>query len=455
MNLKNRISFLVSWLFTVLFGLASTFIFVLYSNFRKEEFRDRLEIRALSSIKLLMNVKEVDHELMKTIDENSINSLYDERTLIFDSHLKLIFSNIEGKTIKWSINDLNYLKKHKSFFKKKGEYEYFGVNYKTNTTNYYVLISATDKFGARKVDYLRYVLLISYLVFTVVCWFLTSFMVKKAINPLWEFHQNIKNINENNLDTRLLVSKKKTQNEIDLLATEFNFMMDRIQLSYQKQKEFTAHASHELRTPLSRVTSQLENRISNNELLQKDTTFLKTILNDVNQITELIHSLLILSKLDTNKSNNLDFCRIDEILFASIEKTNKMYPNFSISLDMVESTNLEQFLEIKGNKSLLEIALINILKNACIYSTNKQAFVKIETIENELIVSVSNYGKTLNSDEQKQLFTPFMRGANSNGTNGFGLGLRIVKRILHLHHADVYYRSPSDNCNVFDIKFYF
>lgn len=111
MTLKNRISLLVSLLFTILFGLASTLIFVLYSNFRKEEFRDRLEIKALSNIKLLVNVKEVDDQLLKMIDQNSINKLYDEKTLVFDSHFKLIYSSIDDAKINWSIDDLKYLKK--------------------------------------------------------------------------------------------------------------------------------------------------------------------------------------------------------------------------------------------------------------------------------------------------------------------------------------------------------
>ena len=79
MTLKNRISLLVSLLFTILFGLASTVIFVLYSNFRKEEFRDRLQIKALSNIKLLVNVKEVDDDLLKMIDQKSNNKLHDEK----------------------------------------------------------------------------------------------------------------------------------------------------------------------------------------------------------------------------------------------------------------------------------------------------------------------------------------------------------------------------------------
>lgn len=442
---------MVSLLFTILFGLASTVIFVLYSNFRKEEFRDRLQIKALSNIKLLVNVKEVDDQLLKMIDQNSINKLYDEKTLVFDSHYKLIYSSIDDAKINWSIEDLKYLKKHKTFFKQQGDYEVYGVFYDTKDKDFYALISATDDYGKRKLLFLRYTLVVSYIFFTCICWVLTSFMVKKALSPLSIFHQKIKNINENNLDTR--VASKSNKNEIDLIANEFNFMMDRIEVSYQKQKEFTAHASHELRTPLSRITSQIENVIADTSTSERGKSFLKTILSDVNQLTELITSLLILSKIDTKNNEHSEMQRMDEILFSAIENINKSFPDFVILFEMEESDNLDAALEIQGNKNLLEIALGNVLKNACVYSDNKQARVIINTIDDNLVISILNTGNTLDEMEQKNLFQPFMRGENSKGTTGFGLGLRIVSRILTLHKAQITYSVPQENLNQFQLIF--
>jgi len=452
MTLKNRISLLVSLLFTILFGLASTLIFVLYSNFRKDEFRDRLEIKALSNIKLLVNVKEIDNQLLKMIDQNSINKLYDEKTLVFDSDYKLIYSSIDDAKIKWSVDDLKYLKKHKTFFKKQGNYEVYGVFYDTKDRDFYALISATDNFGQRRLLFLRYTLIVSYILFTCICWVITSITVKKLMSPLNTFHQKIKNINENNLDTR--VESKSNKDEIDLIANEFNFMMDRIQISYQRQKEFTANASHELRTPLSRITSQIENVIADANTTNERKSFLRNILSDVNQLTELINSLLILSKIDNKKDENNEVHRMDEILFSAIENLNKSFPEFVILFEIEESENLDTVLETDGNKNLLEIAISNVLKNACVYSDNKQAKVLISTKEDVLIISISNTGETLNKEEQKNLFQPFMRGKNSKGTAGFGLGLRIVQRILTLHNASITYSVPNINTNLFQLFFH-
>src|SRR5690606_3312753 len=159
------------------------------------------------------------------------------------------------------------------------------------------------------------------------------------MSPLRTFHQKIKNINENNLDTR--IKSKSNKNEIDLIANEFNFMMDRIEVSYEKQKEFTAQASHELRTPLSRITSKIENTIADSITSDKVKSFLKTILLDINQLTELINSLLILSKIDNKNHEDQEAHRIDEILFSAIENLNKTFPDFVILFEIEESENLD------------------------------------------------------------------------------------------------------------------
>lgn len=452
MTLKNRISLLVSLLFTVLFGLASTFIFILYANFRKQEFKDRLEIKALTTIKLLANIKDTDYKLLKLIDKNAIDQLHDEKTLIFDAHFTLIYSSLDDVKIKWSVADLNYLKKNKTFFKNQNGNEFYGILFKKNAKSYYVLISANDSYGNRKLVYLQYVLIISYLVFTILCWILTSFTVNKTMRPLGILHQKIKNINENNLDTRIVV--KSNKNELDLIAREFNFMMSRIEVSYQKQKEFTAHASHELRTPLARLMAQIENKTTAGKLDADTKIFLNSLLTDVVQLTELINSLLILSRIDNKKIELKKNHRIDEIIFSAIEKVNKIHPDFVIHFDIIDSLNMDSLLEIKGNKSLLEIAFTNVLKNACTYSNNNQCKILLLAENDVLKILIFNTGETIDNQEQTKLFEPFFRGKNAVEKSGFGLGLRIVQRILTLHFANIAYTIPEKELNLFTITFH-
>ncbi len=451
MTLKTKISLLIASLFTIVFGIAVIVIYMLFANFRKEEFESRLKEQAVSSIKLLVEVKEIDKQLLKIIDQNSINKLYNEKTLIFDADYNLIYSSIDDTKINWKNSDLDYLKKNKTFFKIENLKETYGFFYDTNEKDYYALVSASDDYGKRKLRYLLFILISTYIFFTSITWAAVFYSVKRLLRPLVDFHHRLKGINEKNMDTRIIVKDEK--DEIDLLASEFNRMLHRIDESYQKQKEFTSHASHELRTPVARVTAQLENKLYDTNTDVESKQFFIKLLSDINQLSDLISSLLLLSKLENDNFEEAEVIRIDELVFEATAKLNKIYPDFKVILDIDSTEEMDQLLEIKGNKSLLEIAFINLLKNACLYSPDKQANVDIKQYAGRLVLSIKNKGQTLSEEEQKRIFQPFMRGKNSRNKAGLGLGLRIVQRILHQHHTYISYLAPNEDTNIFNIQF--
>ncbi|MDP5138869.1 MAG: hypothetical protein NWP83_00185 [Spirosomaceae bacterium] len=72
MTIKSKISFYISTVFTLLFGVVCLFIITLFADFRMQEFEARLNEKALTAVKLLLDVKEVDERLLKIIDQNTI-----------------------------------------------------------------------------------------------------------------------------------------------------------------------------------------------------------------------------------------------------------------------------------------------------------------------------------------------------------------------------------------------
>jgi len=447
MNLKNKTAFIISVLFTIIFAISATVIYLLFADFRKVEFESRLKEKAITSIKLLVEVEQIDKQLLKVIDQNSINKLYDEKTLIFDADYNLIYSSLDDTKIKWTINDLKNLKQKKTFFRKEKENEVYGFFHDTNDKDYYALISANDNFGKRKLEYLIYILISTYLILTSITWLLIYRIVKKLLHPLDEFLTKIKRISEDNLETRIAVNVKI--NEIDLLAIEFNSMLERINKSYKKQQEFTSNASHELRTPLARLTAQLENRIIEEKLKEFDSTFNLSILSEIKQLSELTNSLLILSRMDSEIFFQPEYCRLDELIFEAFEKTHKLYPDLKMDFNIDDNFDLD----IKGNKNLLEIAFFNLTKNAYLYSKSKTIIINVIKKNNSISVTISNDGITLTTEEQIKLFEPFSRGKNSKDISGLGLGLRIVKRILTQQKATIEYSISEQNMNVFTISF--
>ena len=138
----------------------------------------------------------------------------------------------------------------------------------------------------------------------------------------------------------------------------------------------------------------------------------------------------------------------------TISIVKKSHADFHSSFELIENPLFEYKLEIACNETLLTIAFVNLLKNACLYSIDKKAIIQINHPNNDqLIVSIKNNGNVLNNEEQEILFQAFMRGKNSLNKPGSGLGLRIVQRIFKYHKAQLNYSVNENNLNKFEIIF--
>jgi K+-sensing histidine kinase KdpD len=181
---------------------------------------------------------------------------------------------------------------------------------------------------------------------------------------------------------------------------------------------------------------------------------LQQIQRDVYQLSDLTNSLLLLTKFDKENIQSIyEEVRIDEVIFESFEAVEKSYPKLKLDFLISEDTSEDALLTIKGIQSLLDIVFINLFKNAAIYSDDVEVDVLIKENDEHLIVDVISHGNTISKEEQTKLFEAFKRGKNSQNISGSGLGLRIVKRILEYHGAQIIYTSPADLLNKFSVIF--
>jgi signal transduction histidine kinase len=446
MNLKQRFSVLFSFLFSILLAAVMVVVYYLSSNFRTEEFQDRLSEKAETTVKLLVEVKEVDYQLLKIIDKNTINRLYNEKILVFNDSLQLIYSSIDDATIHWTKEDLDYISKNKVLFKKSKEYDVLGQQYRFHNKPYYVLISAEDKYGNRKLSYLKYLLASAFLSGISLVWVLSFYLSKRSLQPLDKVRKQIQEITVKNLNTRLPETKR--EDEINALSQSFNQMMDRIDEAYSRQKEFTGNASHELRTPIARIVTQLENVLQNSNLNPQTEKTLKSITEDSYQLSDMVTSLLLLSELD-NKGNVTAFrkIRLDEIIFHTSAQLSQQYPGFKLQFEIENTSERDIDIEIKGDETLLKTAIANLFKNAYAYSDNKIVKCLVRQNQDNIQLIITNTGEVPDVADTAILFNTFTRGSNTHHKPGSGVGLSIVQRVLQYHHASVVYNIYDNYIN--------
>lgn len=452
MSLKRKIALTLSISFSILVGIVMVIIYILFNDFRREEFKERFVQRLEFTSHFILRSKDFEEEAPIFFNENSDNILLNEKILIFNENKELIYSTIKDQKVTWDSKLLDELDRKKSVFTEKTFPEIYAAKRNINGENYYILTSAYDTNGKSKLAYLKYLLITAYITSILLIGFFSYYFMGKFLHPLEQLNQEVSEITAHKLNTQIPV--KDSKDEISILAQSFNTMIIRLNDIFQSQKDFTASASHEIRTPITRMAFQIENLIKLEDHSPTTLSALQQMLKDVYVLSDLTNSLLLLTKFDKENIQSIyEEVRIDEVVFESFDRVKKSFLNLKMNFNIAETSLEDALLTIKGVQSLLIIVFINLLKNAAIYSETEEVNVLLTEDKNVIVIDVVSFGQTIPEKEQPKLFEAFTRGNNSQNISGSGLGLRIVKRILEYHGAKIIYTSYKNNTNTFSITF--
>lgn len=452
MSLKRKIALTISIAFSLLFGMVMAVIYLSFNDFRRDEFKERFRQRLEFTSHFISKSKDFEEEAPVFFNENSDNILLNEKILIFNEKKELIYSTIKDRNVTWDSAMLKELDRKKIIYTEKTIPEIYAALRNINGENYYILTSAFDTNGKSKLGYLKYLLITAYVMSTMLIGFFSYYFVEKFLRPLEDLNKEISEVTAHKLTTQIPV--QQSNDEVSVLAKSFNTMIGRLDDVFQSQKDFTASASHEIRTPITRMAFQLENLIKFEEHSPETLSALQQIQRDVYQLSDLTNSLLLLTKFDKENIQSIyEEVRIDEVIFEAFEAVEKSYPQLKMDFLINEDSSENAFLTIKGIQSLLVIVFINLFKNAAVYSDNTEVNVLITETNDNLSIEVISHGNTISEEEQMKLFEAFTRGNNAQNISGSGLGLRIVKRILEYHDADIIYSSLEDYINKFTLFF--
>lgn len=448
-NFKVRSAILFTALVAVILLVSYVVIYVSYRNYKEDEFFLRLEEKALTTYKFLTEVQEIDYDLLKVIDKNTINALYNEKVLVFDDNHKLIYSSIDDQAVSYSKELLDKIEKEGLIQYNEGYLEVVGLLVHHKGQKGIVIASADDTYGENKLNNLLITLLISYIFAIALTAALSYFYVKQSFAPLDVLNQQITRIRQNRLNERVPVGKN--QDELSQLASNFNNMLDRIESAFNVQRSFIQHASHELRTPLANLITSCESALNKNLSVAEYRELIESLNEEHRNLVELTNALLLLSKYESQADELvLPSIRADEVLFSVMDEVQQLYPEHIIHFNFSETPDSEQELNIHANEVLLKTALGNLLRNACKYSSDKQVQIELSVTDSGVTFSFGNNGDPIADDELEYMMQPFFRGRNSEKIKGYGLGLSIARRITELHHGTLSYRK-NDKKNVFSL----
>lgn len=452
MNILAKLTLRFSIITASILVLFSASIFVFSAMFRSAEFYDRLESRAITTARLLVTVQEVDKELLRIIDKNSLPALPEEQVLVFDKNNELDYSSVENPTMDYTPEFLDRVRREGKIIYKKGDVEQLAFNYKEEGyADYIVLASAYDRYGRRKLANLRMILLLGLLVGIGIIVPTGWIYSNQALAPLANINNQVASINAGNLDRRL--DEGNRTDEIARLAMNFNQMLIRLETAFEVQQSFVANASHELRTPLAAMRSQLQVILAKDRSAEEYRSTLQSLLDDTDAFARLTTGLLHLAQSNVdNQRFRFVPCRVDEVLFSAQEELAKLHPDYHFQMDYGTLPDDEEALTVLGHEQLLSIAFLNFMDNACKFSPDHTVHISLLSSPKLLEIQFNDNGIGIPPDEQDKIFNPFHRAANVQGVaRGHGIGLSLCQKIIQLHNGEIKLKSAPGKGSSFTI----
>lgn len=295
----------------------------------------------------------------------------------------------------------------------------------------YMLVAVSLEEATIILKNLRIILYITFPIILVLLFIVARFIAGRSIKPINSIIQTSNAITKDNLKSRIELPKHK--DELYLLSETINNLLDRVENTIEREKQFTSDASHELRTPLAVIKGTLEVLIRkprDPEEYQQKITF---CISEVDRINNLVDQLLLLARFENQKLTttienlNLNDC-IDETLNRFVDKAQKR--------NIVVNKNYRNLFFVNSDKYLISIILHNLISNALKYSReNGQIEISIDKANSKTVLKVTDNGIGIAANEIDKVFNSFYRTSNSTDNpeiKGTGLGLSIAKRLCDI-----------------------
>lgn len=221
-----------------------------------------------------------------------------------------------------------------------------------------------------------------------------------------------------------------------------------IQLSVEAQRVFAANASHELRTPLAVMRNDIEVLERNKNSTKDDIALtLKSNLEEIERMSGIVENLLFLARSGNTRSPESLIVDIGVLISNMSRKMQSSLRKKDISI--IEKISPSIF--IRGNRALLERAVLNILQNSIEHTPRGGNIeIQISKKDSNAHIEVRDSGVGISGDDLPHIFTRFYKGSVSSGS---GLGLSIVKEIVGQHHGHIFIISEKDVGTTVTINF--
>lgn len=273
----------------------------------------------------------------------------------------------------------------------------------------------------------------------------------RALNPLKAITVTAEQVTARGLNQRVPTSDEDP--EIQRLIQVLNRMMDRLEASFHQATRFSADASHELKTPLAAMQAELENAIQNASQGSPQQRVCASLLEETQRLKRITSGLLLLSQAD---SGQLKLTPEEIPLSEDLESIVEDARILAADLDVQFKLELQPGVKVRGDRALMRMAVLNLVKNAVLYNQQGGSVDLGLSSGKEVELTICNTGRGISPEDQPRVFDRFFRGRNraAHSPEGLGLGLSLAREIIVAHQGKLLLKEsrPGHTCFSVSLK---
>ncbi|QRY79619.1 sensor histidine kinase N-terminal domain-containing protein [Pseudomonas sp. PDNC002] len=232
--------------------------------------------------------------------------------------------------------------------------------------------------------------------------------------------------------------------EVHSLVSELNLLLERLNSAMEAERRLTSDAAHEIRTPLASLRTHAQVALRSSDPAAH-AHGLAQVSRSVERISALMEQILLLARLDAEELHEI-FRPVDLGLLAE-DTIADLAPQ---AIDKhIELTLDSQGASLHGVEAWLGLLLTNLVGNALRYTPEGgRVAVSLESSAEKLLLWVRDNGPGVAPAEHAAIFTRFYRSPSVASSNGSGLGLPIVKRIVEIHRGRISLHEGLDGAGL-------
>lgn len=259
------------------------------------------------------------------------------------------------------------------------------------------------------------------------------FVGKIVVNPTKKLIKATEKVAAGDFDIEL---ENHRTDEMGILISSFNTMAKELKSIEILRNDFISDISHEFRTPLTSIEGYTKLLRDCNEEERRE--YIDIIIEETKRLSLLTTNILTLNKID---NQNISTPMEDFIMDEQIRRAILLLENKWVEKDIELEIDLEN-IQYRGNPSLMYQVWINLIDNAIKFSPRGGTVeVKLYEEQGNIIFSIKDNGVGISKEDQKKIFDKFYKSDKSRNTDGNGLGLSIVKRIIEIHKGQILLES--------------